>query len=508
MTTRAFITEIPLCISSREERALLVRLDAARQVYNACLGECLKRLRRMRESKAYQRARKLEKGNIRRDAFKEIRRRFAFSEYDLHAYAKQFNHSWLGEHLDSQAIQKLATRAFQAVEQHTYGKRGKPRFKGKNQFDSVEGKSNKTGIRWRDDHVAWLGLKLRAIIDRDDSVVLHGLQSKVKYVRIVRRKIKGRNRFYAQLVCEGKPYQKSKNKIGSGPVGLDLGPSTIAVVSERDVRLLPFANEVEDYHPEIRRQQRKLDRQRRANNPQNYKPDGTTKAGAGNWKSSRRQKKTRARISEIKRKQAATRKTAHGRLVNEILAMGNEIKLEKLSYLAFQRRYGKSVGRRAPGMFVELLKRKAESAGVSVHEFSTTETRFSQLCHGCGTYQKKPLSRRWHICNCGVEAQRDVYSAFLAMCLDVSMDKLNAGYAEEAWPSVDARMRAVLSSIETVNGKALPSSFGILQSQSGSPAKSMKVLNEARDVVPQPMLLGGLERVQEVNRTPRFQSWE
>ena len=88
------------------------------------------------------------------------------------------------------------------------------------------------------------------------------------------------------------------------------------------------------------------------------------------------------------------------------------------------------------------------------------------------------------------------------------MDKLNAGYAEEAWPSVDARMRAVLSSIETVNGKALPSSFGILQSQSGSPAKSMKVLNEARDVVPQPMLLGGLERVQEVNRTPRFQSWE
>ena len=464
----------------------------------------MKRLKLMRESRQYQHARKLERGDIKQSAFKEIRRRFAFSEYDLHAYAKQFNHSWLGDHLDSQAIQKMATRAYQAVEQHAYGKRGKPRFKGKNQFDSVEGKSNRTGIRWRDDHVAWLGLKLRAVIDQDDPVVLHGLQSRVKYVRIGRRKIKGRNRFYAQLICEGKPYQKPKNKIGSGPVGLDLGASTIAVVSENDVRLMPFADEVEDYHPEIRRLQRKLDRQRRANNPQNYNQDGTTKAGAGNWKSSKRQRKTRSRISEITRQQAATRKSAHGRLVNEILSMGNEIKLEKLSYLSFQRQYGKSVGRRAPGLFVELLKRKAESAGVSVHEFPTTETRFSQLCHGCGTYQKKPLSRRWHKCNCGVEAQRDVYSAFLCMCLDVSTNKLNAGYAEEAWPSVDARMRAALRAIQAANGKVLPSSFGLHQSRSGSPAKSMEIPNEARDVVPRYTPLGGLGRVRDRDRTPRF----
>ena len=503
-STPSFITKLPLSISPREERILLVRLDAARQVYNACLGESLKRLMIMRESKQFKQACKQKKGKTRRSAFRDASRRYKFSEYALHTYAKQFNHSWLGDHLDSQSIQKIATRAFKAVEQYAFGKRGKPRFKGKNQFDSVEGKSNKTGIRWRDDHVVWLGLKFRALIDKNDPVVMYGLKSRVKYVRIVRRKLKGRNRFYAQLICEGLPYQKPKNKIGSGPMGIDIGPSTIAVVSETTVRLIPFADEVEDYQPEIRRLQRKLDRQRRANNPDNYNDDGTVKKGARRWKKSNRQIKTQTKISEIKRKQAAARKSAHGRLVNEILSFGDEIKIEKLSYRTFQRQYGKSVERRAPGMFVELLKRKAESAGALVHEFPTSDTRFSQLCHGCNTYKKKPLSRRWHRCKCGIVAQRDVYSAFLAMCLEPSTNKLNAGYAEEAWPSVDARMRAALSSMQAANGKALPTSFGISQSQSGLSAKSIEILNEVRDVVPRFAPPGGLGRVRESDRTPRL----
>jgi len=276
------------------------------------------------------------------------------------------------------------------------------------------------------------------------------------------------------------------------------------VVSETTLCLIPFADEVEDYQPEIRRLQRKLDRQRRANNPDNYDDDGTVKKGARRWKKSNRQIKTQTKISEIKRKQSAARKSAHGRLVNEILSFGDEIKIEKLSYRTFQRQYGKSVERRAPGMFVESLKRKAVSAGVLVHEFPTSDTRFSQLCHGCNTYKKKPLSRRWHRCKCGIVAQRDVYSAFLAMCLEPSTNKLNAGYAEEAWPSVDARMRAALSSMQAANGKALPTSFGISQSQSGLSAKSVEILNEVRDVVPRFAPPGGLGRVRESDRTPRL----
>jgi putative transposase len=39
------------------------------------------------------------------------------------------------------------------------------------------------------------------------------------------------------------------------------------------------------------------------------------------------------------------------------------IKTEKISYRAFQRAFGLSVARRAPGTFMTMLTRKAASAG-------------------------------------------------------------------------------------------------------------------------------------------------
>lgn len=76
--------------------------------------------------------------------------------------------------------------------------------------------------------------------------------------------------------------------------------------------------------------------------------------------------------------------------------------------------YGKSIGARAPGLFVELLRRKAEKAGGSVTEFNTQTTALSQVCI-CGAKVKKPLSQRIHSCECGVKQQRDIYSAYLAL---------------------------------------------------------------------------------------------
>ena len=115
--TPTCITELRLKVNRAQARRLLVRIEAARQVYNACLGESLKRLTLMRESREYQAARKLPKGEpkseaweARRSAFGAVRQRFQFSEYALHDDAKPFGHSWLGDHLDSQAVQKVATR--------------------------------------------------------------------------------------------------------------------------------------------------------------------------------------------------------------------------------------------------------------------------------------------------------------------------------------------------------------------------------------------------------------
>ena len=66
-------------------------------------------------------------------------------------------------------------------------------------------------------------------------------------------------------------------------------------------------------------------------------------------------------------------------------------------------------------MFVELLKRKAESAGGKVVEVNTRVLRMSQYDHVTGQYTKKPLSQRWHdLGGSGLLVQRDCYSAFLA----------------------------------------------------------------------------------------------
>lgn len=455
-TTPSFVTELPLKTSPAQERVLVIRLDCARQVYNACLGEALKRLALLRQSKAYQAAGKLPKGpkgsppaKARAVAFGKARAAVGFSEYGLHAYARQFGHSWLGEHLDSHVIQKLATRAFNAVNEYALDRRGRPRFKGKNQFDSLEGKTNRNGIRWRDDQVEWLGLLLPAIIDDRDPVIAHGLAAPIKYVRIVRRKLNGRNRFYVQLVNEGKPYVKENSQLGRGDVGLDVGPSTIATVAPEAgyADLSRFCDELEQPWKEIRRLQRQIDRQRRANNPQNYNPDGTIKPGRKTWIKSKRQIKAETRLAELHRKLAAHRKSLHGRKVNETLRQGNRFLFEDVSYRAFQRRYGRSVTVRAPGTYIKRLKRKAESAGGQAVEFPTCTTRLSQLCHGCGTIEKKSLSQRWHRCQCGVEAQRDLYSAFLATCV-VSHNgayRLDAGLASDRWPGVEPLLQAASS---------------------------------------------------------------
>jgi|SRR5271157_2188547 len=481
--TPSFVCELPLTVTPADELELSIRLDCARMVYNACLGESLKRLERLRGTEAYQAARRMPKGaknspaaQARRAAFCAANEQAGFREYDLHAYATQFSHAWLGEHLDSNTVQKAATRAFLAVQQYAIGKRGKPRFRGRGWFDSVEGKTNASGILWRENAVRWLGLELPAIINPEDEVLAHGLSSEVKFVRLVRRKLNGRVRFYAQLICAGQPYRKDRHPLGQGVVGLDIGPSTIAMVSASEASLERFCDELQNRQKEIRRMQRKLDRQRRANNPDNYNANGTVKPGRLEWHYSRRYVRTRAHLAELHRKQAAHRKSLHGSMVNRILAQGDVIKWEKLSYCAFQRKYGRSVNFRAPGTFVNQLRRKAGNAGAEVDEFPTATTCLSQICV-CGAKEKKPLSQRWHVCACGVgPVQRDLFSAWLARY--VKDERLDAGQAQAAWPGEDERLRAASRMIQPAMGQGQPGP-NPAKGQSWSPAQSGFGVSEA-----------------------------
>jgi putative transposase len=478
--TPSFVCEVPLRVTPAQERVLLARLEAARQVYNACLGQARTRTRLVRESKAFQRARTLPRDDPARQAcFRQARSQHGYSAYALHAYAQQFGHSWLGEHLDSLTIQTLASRAYRAANRLLLGTARRVRFKGRHQLDTVEGKTNSRGIRWRGDHVEWNGLTLAARLDPRDPVQAHGLACPVKYVRLVRRKLGERNRFYAQLVCQGVPYQKPQHQLGGGIVGLDLGPSAIAVVSEQAALLQPFCPEVAPDARALRRLDRQLDRQRRAKNPANYDERGQVKRGPKRWKVSKRQRTTLARRREVHRTLAATRKRSHGQLAHRVLAQGSTFQLEQLSYRAWQKTYGKSVQLCAPGMFVDRLSRLAVSAGGTVVPINAWRARLSQTC-SCGRVKKKARAERWHVCPCGASAQRDLFSAYLARFVDRETSLLDADQAQAAWSGWEPTLQAAYEQAirnQPARGRRLPAAFGrppVDPSESGSLAEGLR----------------------------------
>ncbi len=110
-------------VSPDAEGVLLSRLEVARQLYNACLKEALRRVNLIRQSKNFNKARSLKASNPERKAlFKRTRERYDFSEYAIHSYSTQLRHSWLGDHIDSNTTQKIATRAYKAVEKVLFGK--------------------------------------------------------------------------------------------------------------------------------------------------------------------------------------------------------------------------------------------------------------------------------------------------------------------------------------------------------------------------------------------------
>ena len=488
--TPSFITELPLKTTSADEATILIRLDAGRQLYHACLGEALERLALIRQSKEYQKIQKLPKtingkqNQERTKAFDDLNKKEEFTDYDIQHYATGIRNSWIKKHIHAHIAQKLATRAFKAVQKKAFGKAKNVRFKGKNQMDSLEGKNNETGLIFRDNTLSWSDLEIPCIIDPDNDVITYGLNHRVKYCRIVRRKINCKNRFYLQLINEGTPFQNPKNKIGIEEIGLDVGVGTIAMVADTKATLKQFCGELTSDQKKKRKLQRKLDRSLRATNPDNYNKNGTVKKGK-KFKKSNRYKTISKDLAETDRILAAHRKSLHGKDINEIIAMGTRIQTEDVSYKGWQKRYGRSINMRAPSMFMNSLKRKAENAGGYLFEFPTPTTKLSQICHICEQAVKKPLSKRWHIC-CGIRMQRDLYSAFLAKCVDKETSALDFVRAKQLWQGIESILSEAISRAkQTAIGMVCPASFGFtgIQSQSGSLVNPVRIISEAMDAV-------------------------
>jgi transposase len=258
---------------------------------------------------------------------------------------------------------------------------------------------------------------------------LKGGVDSVKVVKVVRRLVRNQYKYYVQLTIEGEKPQKGRT-LGKGNVGIDLGPTTVAVSGENVVSIDKLASKCDNIQEEITRLSRKIDRSRRANNPQNFNEDGTIKRGIKQvWNDSKRYKELRRELAELRRKQAAIRKQQHIDRANALLKEGDtfivennqisswttrakETKVnEKTGKTQKKKRFGKSVANHAPSMFVSILENKVKSLGGEVVKVDTKNAA-SQYDFTDGSFTKHELKERSVTLSNGDIHQRDMLAAF------------------------------------------------------------------------------------------------
>ena len=241
-----------------------------------------------------------------------------------------------------------------------------------------------------------------------------------------------------------------KHSIGNGDVGLDIGTRTLAISSQSDVKILELADKVQNIENYKQKLLRKMDRSKRATNPDNYNENGTIKKQGNKkvkWNKSNHYIKYQNKLKELYRKQAAVRKYQHECLANYIISLGNKVYVEKMNFAGLQKRakntekndkgkykkkkrFGKSIANKAPSMLLTIIDRKLKYFGEQLIEINTVEAKASQFNHFDGTYTKKTLSQRWNDFN-GIKIQRDMYSAFLIMNINDDLKSFDINKCNE-----------------------------------------------------------------------------
>ena len=447
-----YVLTLPLKTELWQEHILEKRLNIARMIYNSCLCEVLKRHRKMTSSSEYKEIRNLDRKDQSK-AYRELDKKYSISKFDLYSYVKYMTQKFK-QNIGSQVGRELADRAFVTYEKFKYGRAKKVRFKSYNDFYSIREKSNATGFRFfkEDFCVRWLGLKIPVIIKNNDEYAQICFLDKIEYSRLFKKIINGKNRYYVQITFKGIPPEKHKVG-GNDEVGIDIGTSTVAIVSDNKVALKVLAENIEVNEKEKARLQRKLDRQRRANNPNKYNANGTINtSNKEKLKKSKSYLKTQFKLANLQRKIADKRKQSHNILANSILELGTTIKVETMNFQALQRRskkteisektgkfkrkkrFGKSIASKAPAMLIEIINKKLGYIGKSIIKIDTFKVKASQLNHSTNEYEKKSLSQRW-VEILGNRLQRDLYSAFLIKNVKDNLKEVDIKKAQEGFDS-------------------------------------------------------------------------
>ena len=330
-----FIVQFPLKTEKYQEDILDKRFEIGRQIYNSLVNITQKRYKEMIKTKKYRNLISQLSGDKNKDKdiwkqINEFRKQYRMSEYSFHYDVKKLQHRF-SDNIDSSTACKIASNLWKAYKKLFYGNRERVYYKKWNSLNTLEGKTNGAGIRFRGSMLLWNGLKIPVTINYNNYYENQALKSEITYCRIVRKFVRKKYKYYVQIVFKGTPPIKVGNEtgevkhpIGEGDVGIDIGTSTIAYSSATDVKILELADKVQNIENQKRRLLRKMDRSLMATNPDNYNKDSTIKKRGNKkvvWNKSNHYLKYQNQLKELYRKQADVRKYQHECLANEIIPL-------------------------------------------------------------------------------------------------------------------------------------------------------------------------------------------
>ena len=291
--------------------------------------------------------------------------------------------------------------------------------------------------------------------------------------------MRGEVRLFAVICLQCAPYRSEEyldsiDFSSKDIVGLDLGPTWLAMVAEGEAKEMPIATlERIQQDNAMRLKERNLkraaDRSRAANNRHARRKDGRSMKGVRQPHRSNRGQKRQQWLADAKRRDRINRQKDRSNAVRMVMRAGIHIAMEELNYKAWQKSlFGKRMLITSPGDFVSRLQREAELLGGSVHLINAWQARASQTCL-CGKHVgKKDLKERTHECPyCGLVAHRDMVSAALVRELALADEQVWDEGLASASRTKHAAVEAILSSCRT------PSSH---KAGAGNPGNSSCVL--------------------------------
>ena len=487
-TTASYSLELRLLTSKEDEDILNKRFRVASHIQNVMIKEAIRRIGNLLRDHEYKEL--IFKIRIRNKWTKEEKKalqvfynKYGLSEYSFHKYVDSGQKQYK-KNIDCHTRQKEASKVWKATKDFLFGKGEAIHMKSYRKKKSVEGKSNVSGIRYRDEHVDWMGLHMPVRIKDKDIYAKQCLKdARIKYCRIKRKWHKHKWRYYVDLVMEGIPPLK-RREIGKGRTGIDIGTSTIAAMSEANILFKELNDGIAPIDKEIKRLNRKADRQRRACNPENYNADGTIKRNSKTfhrrWHISRNLKETYDRIRELYQKRANKLNQFQNVLANQIVSMGDEIVVETMSFKGLQKksrkteksektgrykkkkRFGRSIQIHAPASLIAKVKIKMAYQGGKVIEVKTGKLKASQYNHITGEYMSSALNRRWKELIPGISVQRDLYSAFLLFNIK-DEETIDDELCEQTFDNFYDSHNRLIEELrkEKQEGKHFPSCMGI-----------------------------------------------